>query len=646
MSRHFILGTAGHIDHGKSSLVNALTGTDPDRLPEEKARGMTIELGFAHLAFPDPENPDTSLELGIVDVPGHADFVRNMVAGVGSIDLALFIVAADDSWMPQSEEHLQILSYLNVKKAVVALTKADLAEDIDFVIEDVRTYLAGTFLENAPIIPTNAPGGEGIDELKAAIASVLRDATAPREYAKPRLPVDRAFSPTGVGTVVTGTLTGGSFKCGDNVIIQPGGLKSRIRTIQNHKHAADQIPPGTRTALNLSDAPIADKSHRNGVRRGSTITLESLGDPCLVVDVHIEKSDREIQGQPGSRKPIRDGQKVRFHHGSSDTGASLFILGEKNLLKPGESAIAELRFEAPVHVFSGDGFVLRDWGKRSTIAGGTVLDPDASTRRFRKPHQKAFLSAVAAAPDDPTNFLGALLTRDQALDTAQLAKSPFSKPELDAALGEIVAAGIAVSRGNKILDASWWDTTVTGAAGIIRAHHAANPDRTSISITGLRAKLDSKLTPALVDQIIADLLASGFVKTPSGIRSADHAPKLPPELAPLRAGILSALAENPIEPPNPKEICPSPNHKQVLRFLMEIGEVVDLGEKCAILATAYDELVEKTKKRLAESPATAADIRTALGTTRRILIPLLEKLDADAITLRNGDLRSLKKTDT
>src|SRR5256885_10608212 len=255
-AKHFIVATAGHVDHGKSALVKALTGTDPDRLPEDKARGITIDLGFAHLELPSTLNPQPStFQLGIIDVPGHEDFVRNMIAGVGSIDIALFVVAADDGWMPQSEEHLQILSYLDVQHAVVALTKCDLGK-IDIVTAQIRDRLRETPFARSPIIPTSVRTGEGIENLKNALAAELTDMQPQRDYGKPRLFVDRAFTLRGIGTVVTGTLTGGQLQRGQSIVVQPQNLKTRIRSLQSHGHELDCAQPGMRTAVNLPDASL------------------------------------------------------------------------------------------------------------------------------------------------------------------------------------------------------------------------------------------------------------------------------------------------------------------------------------------------------------------------------------------------------
>src|SRR6266508_1806414 len=277
------MATAGHVDHGKSALVKALSGIDPDRLPEEKARGITIDLGFAHLELPSTINDRPSTcHLGIIDVPGHEDFVKNMVAGVGSIDLALFVVAADDGWMPQTEEHLQILTYLGVSRAVVALTKIDLAQDEGARVAHLRDKLSGSPFANAPIVPTSVVVGRGIEELKQTLAQVLSETPPPRNLGKPRLPVDRVFTLCGIGTVVTGTLTGGEFRRGQAAVIQPSGTPARIRSLQNHNCDVEVSGPGTRTAINLPDVQGAGATP--GVRRGDVITLPELGGPAHRMD--------------------------------------------------------------------------------------------------------------------------------------------------------------------------------------------------------------------------------------------------------------------------------------------------------------------------------------------------------------------------
>ena len=394
--QHFILATAGHVDHGKSALVKALTGIDPDRLPEEKARGITIDLGFAHLALPSTlDSQPSMIHLGIVDVPGHEDFVKNMVAGVGSIDLALLVVAADDGWLPQTEEHLQILAYLNVSGAVVALTKIDLAGDEKALTAQLREQLAGSPFAEAPIVPTSVVSGRGLDELKTTLARVLTHTPPPRDIGKPRLPVDRVFTLRGIGTVVTGTLTGGTLRRGQTVVIQPTGKITRIRSLQNHNRDVEVSGPGTRTALNLPD--VEGSPSAADIHRGDVITLPELEGPGNTMDVMLEKSARLIGSNAAAARPLKEGSLVRVHHGSGNAPARVFFRGT-GPLSSGERALAELRFDLPAFAFAGDRFIVRDWAEQTTLAGGVVLDADADRKRFRAESQREFLEQRAAVP--------------------------------------------------------------------------------------------------------------------------------------------------------------------------------------------------------------------------------------------------------
>src|SRR5205823_930783 len=301
IERYFILATAGHVDHGKSALVKALTGTDPDRLPEEKARGITIDLGFAELNLAGP-NGD-KFHIGIVDVPGHEDFIRNMIAGVGSIDLALLLVAVDDGWMPQTEEHLQILTYLGVKRMLVALTKSDLG-NTDSVTTQIREKLAGTPFANCQIVPTSVRTAEGLEDLKRTLAAELANLPPPRDIGKPRLFVDRAFTLRGIGTIVTGTLTGGMLRVGDTIAVQPKGISARIRSLQTHRRNVDAVEPRTRTAINLPDLKIG-----TDVQRGEVITTQRF-EPSSTLDVVLTCSARLQRAVP-----IKPGISAYIHHG-------------------------------------------------------------------------------------------------------------------------------------------------------------------------------------------------------------------------------------------------------------------------------------------------------------------------------------------
>src|SRR6185437_9569102 len=461
-ARHFILATAGHVDHGKSALVKALTGTDPDRLPEEQLRGITIDLGFAHLELPAAAG-ESSIVLGIVDVPGHEDFVKNMVAGVGSIDLSLLVVAADDSWMPQTEEHLQILTYLGVKRAVVGLTKIDLAQDEQGAITAIREKLKDTPFADAPIVPTSVVTGRGIGDVKAALAQVLAYAPPPADIGKPRLPVDRVFKLQGIGTVVTGTLSGGMLRRGQTAVIQPSAKTARIRSIQSHNRDLETSGPGSRTALNLSLDDVED------VHRGDVITLTEFGGPSSIVDVLLEISGRAL-------RPIKDGARVHVHHGSGNTAARIAFHDRKDLA-PGERALAQLRMETPAFVFAGDRFVLRDWSEHSTLGGGIVLDPDASQRLFHSETRARFLSPRAQAPDDAGSFVASQLARDGAAKKSQmLRKSRFSADAVAAVVSRLQAEGNLVVAGEMVIEWARWKKVQQRAIDAIDARHRAHPE--------------------------------------------------------------------------------------------------------------------------------------------------------------------------
>ena len=644
MLRHFILGTAGHIDHGKSTLVRVLTGTDPDRLPEERQRGMTIELGFAHFEIVDPEENDLRLSLGVVDVPGHADFVRNMVSGVAALDVALFIVAADDGWMPQSEEHLQILSYLGVTRAVIALTKADLAEDIGFAVEMLREEVRGSFLEQAPIVPVAALQGRGLEELRAALAGVLRHAPPPLDIGKPRLHVDRAFSPVGVGTVVTGTLIGGALAGGTEAVIQPQGLKTHLRSVQSHGSVKDHARPGMRTALNLTDIPLATRDKKHGITRGNTVTVTRLGNPGLAVDVKLEKSLRPVPGQPGFTRPLRTGQKIHLHHGSASYEARLHLLGTR-AIAPGDTAIAEVRFTSPVHTLAGDRFVLRDWSKQFTIGGGIVLEAAAVPSRFRKPAQRAFLAARAAAPDDAAAALTAVLVRDRAVPReGVLHQSNFSEAEVRKAIEGMVKSKSALIEAGWLLEMTWWTEIVALAAQAIESHHASHPETAGLPVSALRAHLRRHLPKTrLFDTLLTHLGRHGFTQEGDALKKAAHQAVLPPAMAEAGRRLLAALQASPLDPPNPKELAPTPNAQKALKFLIQAGDAVALDEKAVMARDAYESLRTAIMTSLkSRGQATASELREDTQTTRRFIIPLLEKLDREGITRRQGDYRTLR----
>ena len=633
--KNFILATAGHIDHGKSTLIEALSGINPDRLPEEQKRGMTIDLGFAHLNIKDTENQDEIFSLGLIDVPGHADFVKNMVAGAGSVDLAMFVVAADDGWMPQSEEHLQILSYLNVKRAVVALTKSDTVDDIDFSIEVIRDSLKGSAFENSPVVPVCALIGEGIDEIKKVIINELKELPPPADISKPRLCVDRVFSPKGVGTVITGTTHGGGFSKGQKVIIQPQGTETTIRSIQNHNSQLDDCKPGMRTALNIPDIEILKGKSKEGIRRGDTITIADLGTPSRRVHVEVHVSERATKIQT-----IKHAQRVRFHHFSTTISGKILFFENTNLEK-GNKQIAEIRLDRPVFTFAGDRFVLRDWSKQFTIGGGIILDSSPPKRSYRTEKQRNFLLMRASNPNEFTTHLNSLLTRDHFIKSdTPLSQSSFSKSVIE----DAIENNDAVVSGNFIIDKNWWSEINEIAGNRIKTIHEKHPELPGIDISQLRTFMkkrvvDSKLFEFLIDQ----LCKSGFTKKETILSIDSHKASLPNHLTSSGKKIRILLDENPLEPPNPKEIINSENDEAALKFLLQTNEAIQLDEKVILLSKNYNEAVDIIRSYITQNgPATAADLRKALSSTRRVIIPLLEHLDKEGITFRSGDTRVLK----
>jgi selenocysteine-specific elongation factor len=612
--KHLILATAGHVDHGKTALIKALTGTDTDRLPEEKARGITIDLGFAHLRVGD-------VSLGIVDVPGHEDFVKNMVAGVGSIDLALLVVAADDGWMPQTEEHLQILDYLGVSRAIIAVTKCDLAPPPN---DSIRKQLEGTSFAEAPIIPISVRTGSGLEELTAELARVCSSVPPPRDIGKPRLAVDRAFTLRGIGLVVTGTLSGGKLRRGDEVVVQPSGRIARIRAIQSHGNEIVEAHPGMRTALSIPGVEIG---------RGDVITAIASGKASETVDVLATRSLR----LPANTRPIKNGAVVRVHHGTAASPARIFFANGEPLGR-GQSAIAELRFDEPIFAFAGDRFVLRDSSEQQTLAGATVLDPDASSRQLRASAQQEFLAARAAAPDDAGIFVRTQLQRDHAVPRSSLLlQSRFSAEEIEEASTNAKIAN------EFVCDPEWWSATCARAASLIRAEHKAHPNHGGLGLARLREALASDLPSAeLFDPLLGELCAHGFVRTNETIRYETHRPSLPASLHSAASRIRAALATNPFDPPSTRDLASDSAAQQALRFLRETDEVVEITADLVIARVAVEQMRDKIAALLrANGGATVSELRQALGSSRRVVVPLLEYFDRTGVTRRVGDKRVL-----
>jgi len=632
-TRHFVIATAGHVDHGKSALVKALTGTDPDRLPEEKARKITIELGFAELNLTAPNGQ--TIHAGIIDVPGHEDFVRNMIAGVGSIDLALFVVAADDGWMRQTEEHLQILMYLGVKRAVVALAKSDLRE-IDSVTDGIRIQMCQTVFARSPIVPTSVRTGAGIENLKGAIASELAAMHPQRDFGKPRLFIDRAFTLRGIGTVVTGTLSGGSIRRSQDVVVQPGEISARVRSIQNHGRDIEIARPGMRTAINLPDLSIGE----NGMQRGDLITVPGLGSPHATIDVLLERSSRLKRNSPPAR-PIKNGSSIQVHFGTGRIAAKITLL-DKPALGAGQNAIGRLQLDSPIVAFVGDRFVLRDSSEQNTIAGGTVLDPDADRANFRSNAQIRFLRARATAPHDiDVCVRSEIALREFVLRKALLNKSPFSDGEISEALARLQCAGEIVLCSEIATDRKTWQQLRERATSLIDEVHKCNPERAGLDLNELRSTLRIQESNVF-EALIADLCVKDFVRKGSAIARISHRPLLPADLEPVERSIRESLSHKPFDPLPRREIEPDRRAQHVLRFLIDSGQVIEVGPDAVLLRDNFEHMKARITEFISKhGPATVSELRQALESSRRIMVPLLERLDRDGVTRRVEDKRIL-----
>ena len=619
----FVVGTAGHVDHGKSTLVQALTGIDPDRLAEEKERGLTIDLGFAWLELPGGN------EISIVDVPGHERFVNNMLAGVGGIDLAMLVVAADESVMPQTREHLAILDLLQIPRGLVALTKSDLVDEewIELVTADIEDTLEGTALEGAAILPVSAHTGEGLPELVAAIEAMLGDIPAKRDLGRPRLPIDRSFTITGFGTVVTGTLIDGYLDTGQEVELAVAGQSARIRGIQTHKSKVSRAEPGTRVAANLIGV-----SH-DEVFRGEVLTLPGWLRPTTAFDVHL----RVLSDAPN---PLRHNMYVTVHTGSSETVARLRLFEDDSAL-PGDTAWAQLKLDNPIAVAKGDYFVIRS--NMTTLGGGNIVDTHAPRPRRRHRPTIERLEIMERGDDrevllktieglQPAEFERVV---NRANMNADAAKSELEKMTGDGAV--VALGGGNISRATRFYTAEGWNSLIARARAALGDYHRQFPLRGGAPKEELRSRLN--LAPQVFNDALRILNESGVtVEDGSTVRTPDHAPDIGEAQRELVDDYLRQLDSNPFSPPTDIVIDP-----EVVNLLDERGQVVKVSESVVFSASAYGDMVDKIAEYLNRNgEISVADARNLLGTSRKYALALMDHLDHTRVTRRVGDVRVLR----
>lgn len=664
VTRMSCIGTAGHIDHGKSTLVEALTGIDPDRLAEEKARGMTIDLGFAWLTLPDGR------EVSVVDVPGHEGFIRNMLAGVGGIDVALLVVAADEGVMPQTREHLAILDLLRVRCGVVALTKADLVDEewLELVREEVAGQLKPTTLGRARILPVSAYTRQGLPELLDELAHVLDEAEERQDIARPRLPIDRAFSMTGFGTVVTGTLLDGTLRAGQEVEIQPQGLHTRIRTLQTHRRQVEAARPGSRVALNL--AGIA----RTDVKRGDVVSLPGQLQPTLLLDARV-------QLLPAVASVLAHNTQVDFYSGAQEVPARVRLLDVESL-EAGQQAWAQLRLSRSVVVARGDRFILRIPSPGMTVGGGEVVDVHP---RYHRRFQSAIIQALEALEQGtPEELVLALLDRRRELhpqksrpatsnevagkssaadrslrglqgyELTEIARQSNLSQDVTLRTLETLLRERRVRKvGRWWFAQSLWDALCARTVDLLREQHRQYPLRSGLSKEewrtrlGLSSRMAADVFLALLEEAVlveAPVAVRALGVTSGLIRLPDFTPAFTAEQQQQVERLLRTFRANPYTPPGRVQIEMEVGG-EVLGALLEQGTLVRLGnaaEPVFFLRESYDEAVSRLVAYLREhGTITVAETRDLLGATRKYVLPLLEHLDERRITRRQGDQRLL-----
>jgi selenocysteine-specific elongation factor len=604
---HRVVATAGHVDHGKSSLIVRLTGIDPDRWDEEKRRGLTIDLGYAWCGLP------SGREVGFVDVPGHQRFIRNMLAGVGPAPLVMFVVAADEGWKPQSEEHLEILDVLGVAGGIVALTKRDLVDDETLAMaeEEIRERLEGTTLADVPIVPVSSVTGQGLDELGATLDAMLGTAPAPPSGA-PRLFVDRVFSIRGAGTVATGTLAGDCIAVGDELAIEPGDRRARARSLQTHRQAEDRACPVSRVAANLVGV------ERTDLERGDVLSRPGAWSPSSTFDV-------ELRAVRGLAKPITPRGAFKVYAGAAEADARVRFLGG-NRLEPGAASFARLRTSRPLVLAVGDRVVLRDAGRRETIAGGVVLDLAPGRAR----DAPARLAARAAVP----GALPALLLRERgAVAAAQV-------PRL---VG--VGADPATVEGGWAIDPDLRARVDRALTDELAAFHSREPLASGAPIgevrsfvAGVMREAGAPTDPALLDALIDALAATGRVERSSTtVRLAGHRVALDERDPGVRLLLAAIGGEHETAPPTVAELERSGVGRDVVAAAAAGGLVARISSDLVVTP----ELLARAEAVVRAAPGgiTVSAFREALGTSRKYAVPLLEHLDRTGVSRRDGDLR-------
>ncbi|MBC8264451.1 MAG: selenocysteine-specific translation elongation factor [Anaerolineales bacterium] len=635
-----VIGTAGHVDHGKSRLVEALTGIDPDRLKEEKEREMTIDLGFAWLTLPSGE------PVGVVDVPGHRDFIENMLAGVGGIDAALFVVAADEGVMPQTREHLAILHLLGVTNGVVALTKMDLIEDeewLELVQLDVTELLEDTVLADASMVPVSVRTGQGLQDLLEKLDELLENVPPRKNLGRPRLPVDRVFTIAGFGTVVTGTLLDGDLQVGQEVEVLPHGLKARVRGLQTHQEKIERAVLGSRVAVNLTGVS------KDEVQRGDVVTIPSWLKPTMLVDVRL----RYLTSAP---RPLRHNAPLKFFSGSAEVMARARLL-DSEAIPPGGEGWVQLRLVEPVALVRGDRFIVRQPSPGVTVGGGQVIDPHPA-RRHRRFRSEVIARLATLARGSPAEILLQSLETSQPCQLRTLIeRSGLAKEDaghalqelldgqqvlvLDSRIEKVPKTQYLVANNPYLISALGWEKLLSKLIIALRDYHQRHPLRQGMPREELKSQL--KLSTKLLNEVASRAVSEDrLMDEEATLRLPEHQVEFSPDQEGQVRRLLAAFKKNPYTTPSvtDSEVMVG---AEVLSALIQQGKLVQISEDVLFLKETYEEMVKQVIEHIKDKGSiTVAQVRDMFAASRKYALSLMEHLDERRVTRRVGDERVLR----
>ncbi|KIX15585.1 selenocysteine-specific translation elongation factor [Dethiosulfatarculus sandiegensis] len=632
--KQIVLGTAGHIDHGKTTLIKALTGIETDRLKEEKKRGITIELGFAYLDLPSGQR------LGIVDVPGHEKFVKNMVAGAAGIDMVALIIAADEGVMPQTREHMDICSLLGVEKGLVVLTKVDMVDEewLELVTEDVNEYLEGTFLEGANVLPVSSTTGQGLDELKAELDRLAGEMTERSAQGPFRLPVDRVFTMKGFGTVVTGTVVDGKVELGQEIEVMPQGVKAKVRGVQVHNEEVEIARRGQRTAINLQGLGKSD------LNRGDVLSQSGVLTPSLWVDV-------ELTALEDMQRPLKHRAPIRFHTGSSEIMGRIMLL-DRDEMAAGEKVLCQLRLENMVAVAAGDRLVLRSYSPVTTIAGGHILHPHPGRHKRNQPVVMADLETLRSGDPKDRIIVHVRLAEAKGMSLKELLPlTNLGSKVLNNLLSDMLSKQELVrfdKENGVFLEAKVLAGLIENAENMVGEYHHLNPLKPGISKEELKQRLGRDISPKLFNYILKKMTDGNTLKAEKDIlRLPGHEVRLAEDEEALKKKLLNAIEKGGFTPPRPREVVEGDDlkhAKELLRHMVDEGVLVKVKEDLYYHHESLNEIKTRLGDYLKENERiTTPEFKDLTGLSRKYLIPLLEYFDTSLFTMRVGEERILRK---